>query len=122
MHANFVEIRWIIWYISISKLAKPLPCMLNSGGPFLFRGYLVKYSKPALTFEAQADLLSQRGLDANRDQLIAILQSVSYYRLSGYLYPFRNVDDTFKYVTTLERVWRRYTFERRLRLLTLDAI
>lgn len=47
------------------------------------------YNKPALTFEAQADQLLARGLIANRNELIARLQAVNCYRLSGYLYPFR---------------------------------
>ena len=82
----------------------------------------MKYNKPALTFEQQADLLLRRGLDADRDVLIARLHAVNYYRLSGYLYPFRKPDHTFRPGTTLDKVWRRYTFDRRLRLLTLDAI
>ncbi len=82
----------------------------------------MKYTKPALTFDAQADLLLQRGLSANRETLIARLRAVNYYRLSGYLYPFRNPDNTFREGTTLEMIWRRYTFDRRLRLLALDAI
>jgi len=80
------------------------------------------YSKPALTFEQQADLLINRGLVADRDKLIAVLHSVNYYRLSGYLYPFRMPDQTYYPSTNLNKVWRRYTFDRHLRLLTLDAI
>jgi abortive infection bacteriophage resistance protein len=82
----------------------------------------MKYAKPALTYEQQADLLLSRGLQADRDTLITRLQAVNYYRLSGFLYPFRNPDDTFKPGTTLDIVWRRYTFDRRLRLIVLDAI
>ena len=82
----------------------------------------MEYSKPALTFAQQADLLRLRGLIAERQELIERLRVVSYYRLSGYLHPFRNPDDTFKPGTTLEQVWRRYTFDRQLRLLVLDAI
>ena len=76
------------------------------------------YAKPALTFEAQADLLA-----ANRDELIARLKAVNYYRLSGYLYPFRDLpNDTFRPGADLDTVWRRYNFDRRLRLILLDAI
>jgi abortive infection bacteriophage resistance protein len=82
----------------------------------------VKYGKPALTYQQQADQLLARGLIANRDELVTRLQSVSYYRLSGYWYPFRLPDESFKPGTTFEQVWRRYTFDRRLRLLALDAI
>jgi abortive infection bacteriophage resistance protein len=83
----------------------------------------VKYDKGALTFEEQAARLLDRGLVAERSLLIARLQSVSYYRLSGYWYPFRRPDDdTLLPGTTLEKVWEVYTFDRLLRLLVLDAI
>ncbi len=59
---------------------------------------------------------------ADRDTLIACLQAANYYRLSGYRYPFRWPDDSFEPGTTLDAVWRRYTFNRRLRLIILDAI
>ena len=55
----------------------------------------MEYTKPSLTYEEQADVLISRGLLADRDVLIATLQNVNYYRLSGYLYPFRNADDSF---------------------------
>lgn len=82
----------------------------------------MEYRKPALTFQQQADLLLSRGLIADREELIRRLKVVSYYRLSGYWYPFRNPDDTLQPGTSLDRVWRRYTFDRKLRLLVLDAI
>lgn len=82
----------------------------------------MRYDKHALTFEQQADLLLQRGLQADRDILINRLRVVIYYRLSGYLFPFRDKNDHFRPETTLDTVWRRYTFDRRLRILALDAI
>jgi abortive infection bacteriophage resistance protein len=83
----------------------------------------VDYTKSALTFEEQADLLLARGLIGDRTELIDRLKAVSYYRLSGYLYPFRNLPtDKFVPGTDLATVWRRYNFDRRLRLVLLDAI
>jgi len=82
----------------------------------------MEYTKPSLTYKEQADVLISRGLLADRDILIATLQNVNYYRLSGYLYPFRNADDSFLDGTTLDIVWRRYRLDRRLRFLLLDAI
>ena len=82
----------------------------------------MKYEKPALTFDEQADLLIQRGLLSDREELLGRLRSVSYYRLSGYWYPFRRPDDTFGPGTTLDAIWRRYTFDRRFRLVVLEAI
>jgi abortive infection bacteriophage resistance protein len=88
----------------------------------------MEYSKQALSFEAQADQLLKRGLKADRDELISRLRAVSYYRLSGYLYPFREKDangqvtDRFCEDTNLQTIWDRYCFDRRLRVLTLDGI
>jgi abortive infection bacteriophage resistance protein len=88
----------------------------------------MEYTKPALTYEAQADQLLQRGLQADREELIRRLQAVSYYRLSGYLHTFRELDaqeertDRFYANTNLKEIWSRYCFDRRLRVLTLDAI
>jgi abortive infection bacteriophage resistance protein len=50
------------------------------------------------------------------------LAAVSYYRLSGYWYPFRNADDSFRPDTHFDEIWKRYVFDRRLRLLVIDAI
>ncbi|HEY5743339.1 MAG TPA: Abi family protein [Chryseolinea sp.] len=86
------------------------------------------YAKNALTLEQQADQLMTRGLVADRNELIGRLKVVNYYRLSGYLYPFRvrstagDLTDSFLPGTTLEMVWRRYNFDRRLRIILLDAI
>ena len=84
---------------------------------------LLEYTKPPLTFKNQADLLLSRGLKADRDLLIFRLRTVNYYRLSAYLYPFRRDDnETFHENTSLELVWRYYTFDRQLRLIAMDAI
>src|SRR5277367_3352549 len=82
----------------------------------------VKYTKPVLSFEQQADQLLNRGLEADRARLIETLSRVSYYRLSAYWHPFKQPDESFAPATTLDMVWRRYTFDRQLRLLVMDAI
>jgi abortive infection bacteriophage resistance protein len=83
----------------------------------------VNYTKRALSLSDQADQLLKRGLVARDKQaVIEKLEAVSYYRLSGYWVSFRRPDDTFEPGTTLDMVWRRYTFDRQLRLLVLDAI
>jgi abortive infection bacteriophage resistance protein len=41
--------------------------------------------------------------------------------LSGYLYPFKRTDESFKEDTTLDMVWENYCFDRQLRLLVMDA-
>ena len=86
------------------------------------------YAKTALSLEQQADQLIARGLLADRNELIKRLRVVNYYRLSGYLHPFRvrdadgAVTNAFLPGTSLEMVWRRYNFDRRLRMILLDAI
>lgn len=103
--------------------------MLNSGGFFLSRGYChMKYDKQSLPFSDQADQLIRRGMVADRSALVKRLQAVNYYRLSGYWYSFRIRDengvlgDDFLPGTTFETVWRRYAFDRRLRMIVMDAI
>jgi abortive infection bacteriophage resistance protein len=82
----------------------------------------MKYTKPSLTFSEQADLLIRRGLEATREEIIEKLKTVSYYRLSAYWYPFRQPDDSLLPGTTLAVIWRRYTFDRQLRLVMMDAV
>ncbi len=82
----------------------------------------MRYTKPPLTFSEQADQLLARRLQADKDILISRLQAVSYYRLSGYWYPFRDGDKALQPGTTLDTIWKRYTFDRRLRMLVMDGI
>ena len=84
----------------------------------------MEYTKPFLTFEKQADLLmKERGMLADRDDLIRHLKDVGYYRLSGYwhLYKKRGTD-SFWEGTTFQRVWDMYVFDRQFRLVVLDAV
>ena len=85
----------------------------------------MKYMKAPLSFPDQADMLRQRGLVADRATLIERLKAVNYYRLSAYWYTFRDrraTDERLHPGTTLDTVWRRYVFDRHLRLLVIDAI
>jgi abortive infection bacteriophage resistance protein len=83
----------------------------------------VEYLKKHLPLEEQAQQLLDRGLMADKEELIRRLCAVNYYRLSGYLYPFREPgSDAFRANTLLKTVWDRYCFDRRLRVLLLDAI
>lgn len=78
----------------------------------------MKYTKPPLSFEQQADLLLARGIVGDRGTIISRLKEVNYYRLSAYWHPFRQTDsDDIIPGTTFESVWRRYAFDRQLRLL-----
>jgi len=83
----------------------------------------MKYSKPALTREQQADLLISRGMISDRDHIISQLSAVNYYRLSGCWHTFRlPMSHDFSPNTTFEKVWTRYVFDRRLRLCVMDAL
>lgn len=90
----------------------------------------MKYTKPPLTLDDQVRLLQQRGLAGDPALMKEQLAVVSYYRLSAYWYPFRQPDganpggmlDSFKSGTTFDAIWNRYVFDRRLRLLVMDAI
>jgi abortive infection bacteriophage resistance protein len=98
--------------------------MLKCGGFSFAQKVLtaMKFTKPPLTTSQQADLLLARGLVADKADLVARLTSVSYYRLCAYWYPFKQPDESFAPGTTLETIWRRYTFDRQFRLLVMDAI
>ena len=92
----------------------------------LFFGGAVRYTKPALSFEQQAQRLIDRGLIVqDKAALVECLRAVNYYRLSAYWYPFKQDTPTgerFASDTTFEMIWRRYTLDRELRLLAMDAI
>lgn len=88
----------------------------------------MRYTKPSLSFRDQATLLISRGLlveDAT--ELENYLSRVNYYRLSGYWYAFKNIDsftgdEKFKPGISFNMIRDRYEFDRKLRLLFLDAI
>lgn len=84
----------------------------------------MKYSKPALSIADQIKLLESRNLkiaDANRAG--KYLSNISYYRLSGYMYPFKDLaTGNFVGEITFEEIIDLYLFDRALRLLIFDAI
>lgn len=88
----------------------------------------MNYTKPALSFEQQAQRLLDRGLIApDKATLVSHLKAVNYYRLSAYWYPFKSIDpasgeEKFIPNTTFGVIWGRYTFDRKLRLLVMDAV
>ena len=76
-----------------------------------------------MSISALANQLIARGLIANPAQLQHVLETIGYFRLTGYLYPFR-VKGSDNYIpgTTLTQVWDIYTFDRKLRLMMSDAL
>lgn len=105
------------------------------------------YTKPYKNVSDQLSLLTSRGMEIT-DMAAAstCLVRIGYYRLSGYWYPFRKshlsvnpvtgqelldpitqkprmiVEDDFRPGTTFQQVMDIYVFDKRLRLLFLDAI
>lgn len=86
------------------------------------------FHKPPLTVEQQLDLLIQRGMIVtDRQSAIHSLSHINYYRLRAYWLPFEIVDRSeemhfFKPNTHFNAIVAIYDFDRKLRLLLLDAI
>ena len=91
---------------------------------------MATYDKPHLTLAQQVTFLTSRGMQVDDPAEGARwLGMIGYYRLSGYWYPFRRIDDDtqrrgnqFLDGTTLAQVVELYTFDRALKLLVLDAL
>lgn len=80
------------------------------------------YPKRALAFEDQLALLEQRGLRIDdRARALQWLRRVSYYRLSAYFLPFKK-EERFRPNVEFNDIAGLYIFDRKLRLLALDAI
>jgi len=89
------------------------------------------YSKPYLTIPQQIALLKQRGMNVEDEAKASeYLQRIGYYRLSAYWHPMRQrsgvknevVEDNFVPGATFKEATDLYTFDSRLRLITLDAL
>ena len=82
----------------------------------------MKYPKPALTIEQQTEVLLSRGMLGDPAEIARQLAVVNYYRLSGYWFHRKGPQDQFKPGTRFEVVWKQYSFDRKLRLLVMDAV
>jgi len=88
--------------------------------------------KDPTTIDEQIHILSERGMQVDADLARQWLRSVSYYRLSGYWYPYREQlesaprmpvrADTFVQGSTFTEVAGLYEFDRKLRTLVHDGI
>ncbi|MCK9871335.1 Abi family protein [Nocardiopsis dassonvillei] len=98
---------------------------------------MAEYAKPWLSIDGQIDRLAEYGVEIeDRDRASSVLQAVGYYRLTGYLYPFResekHVDDEgrtqihvlsdYTAGTTLRHAEEIIDFDRRLRMLVMDGV
>lgn len=87
------------------------------------------YQKPALLFSEQLEHLKGKGMIfVDPTRALNQLACISYYRLSGYWYPFRArnehgiVTSRFEPETHFDSAIALYEFDRKLRALVLDAI
>ncbi len=100
----------------------------HQGGFFIARSTGMKFAKPALSVEQQLDQLVRRGMTvADPDGAKQFLHHVSYYRLRAYWLPDEipaaiKGDHAFKPGTQFETIVDLYSFDRKLRLLVMDAI
>lgn len=88
----------------------------------------MRYQKPFLSIAQQIALLEGRGLEiGDRHLANQALEQIGYYRLSAYWYPFREIHqsqrtDAFLPHAKLQDAASLYIFDKKLRLLVLDAI
>lgn len=108
--------------------AQPWWLFFFGGAERMRPGPLPQYDKPALTFAQQLARLRARGMHVT-DTLAAeaTLACISYYRLSAYWYPFRQcvdgvIQDRLEDATPFSTVIDLYEFDRKLRLLVMDAM
>ena len=85
------------------------------------------------SFQEQLEILKSNGLIVdNNASALDYLERIGYYRLSGYWYPFRKMkakpdkfsyrEDDFMSGSRFEDAVRLYVFDKKLRLLALDAL
>lgn len=116
----------------VNNTASPSACFGGHGLVFFMRegSVATAYAKPHLTLAEQVELLQSRGLQIpNAELAMRWLGAVGYYRLSAYWYPYRillegsaNREDRFVTSTSFDQVIELYEFDRRLKLLVLDAL
>ena len=97
----------------------------------------MEYAKPWLSLDDQVSKLQSRGvLVGEQANAVAMLSRVGYYRLTGYLYPFResmtsvdtegrshlHISNHYQNGTSLEYASQLINFDRELRLHVLDGI
>lgn len=88
----------------------------------------MKFAKPSVSIADQIALLEARGMAVpDPGHASHCLKHISYYRLRAYWLPFEGPapadgEHQFKDDTTFDEVLSLYVFDRRLRLLVMDAI
>lgn len=86
---------------------------------------LVPFNKPPFSYQQQLEQLQERGLQIpNIEKTTHLLESISYYRLSGYWYPLLADKDkhTFKKSASFDTAFNLYCFDRELRVLIIQEL
>ena len=113
----------VIIFITIP--ATPLLWMRTSAGFFMSEIYQ-RYEKPVLNIDQQLELLIKQGLLVkNPKRVLHYLRFIGYHRLSGYFrtFQFQNTSEhIFKKGATFDSIISVYIFDRKLRLLVMDAV
>lgn len=89
-----------------------------SGWALYFMSNRIPYSKPHLSYQDQLSKLKSRGLTVNDEpKALHLLEHLSYYRLSGYWFPFLSdkVKHQFKAGSTFEDSFSLYCFDNELK-------
>lgn len=91
----------------------------------------MRFTKPPLAVSEQISLLKARGIQiADEARAARVLNHINYYRLRAYWLPFEALNDhkpvdvehAFKPGTDFDAVVELYVFDRKLRILLLEAI
>jgi len=83
----------------------------------------MKFAKPPTTFQEQVDLLKSRGLIINdSEKALQNISRINYYRLSSYCVPFQINRNLFKPETSIEKIFRLYGFDKKIRSLIFGAL
>ena len=94
---------------------------------YLYGGLVMQYTKPPLLIDQQIDLLISRGMEVdNRVRAVRYLNHINYYRFRAYWLPFEDksaaTEHQFKLGTTFDDALKLYLFDRKFRLLIMEAI
>lgn len=79
--------------------------------------------KKPTTYREQLDILQERNVIVDDPaQCVSVLETVSYYRLTAYLLPFKQSNGRYKKGTKFHTVYRIYEFDRKLRGILFEAL
>lgn len=82
-----------------------------------------KFDKPPQSSSYLVELLLGRGLEISETKKAEkILETIGYYRLTGYMYPFQVPDGSHKFKDSIhfDLVFDHYLFDKKLRLIITD--